>query len=44
VLRKIATLYEIETYWCLEDLIMAHQAMDVQDEIEEYHRKQAEKE
>jgi hypothetical protein len=34
VVNRIASLAEIEGSWCLRDVILANEAMDVQDEIE----------
>jgi hypothetical protein len=31
--RNRATLQEVETHWSLEDLVDAHLALDVQDEL-----------
>ena len=43
VLRKIATLEEIETHWSLTDMLDAHEALDIMDEMETYANKQASK-
>lgn len=43
VIRKIATLQEIETHWDINDLLDAHEALDVQDEMEAFASDQAAK-
>ena len=36
ILAKIVTLKEMDTYWKLHDLAEAHEALDLQQEAEEY--------
>ena len=35
ILAKIATLYEIETHWSIDDLADAHEVLDVKYNIEQ---------
>lgn len=41
VLRKVATLEEIETHYSLYDLLDIHEALDVQEDAEAYYAKKA---
>jgi len=41
VLAKIATLEEIERAWSIGDLSDAHEALDIQQESEEYAQREA---
>lgn len=41
VVRKIATLEEIESHWDINDLFDAHEALDVLDEMEAFANNQA---
>lgn len=41
MLAKIATLEEIERSWTINDLMDAHEALDVQAEAEHYAHKNA---
>jgi hypothetical protein len=34
VVKRVATLAEIETHWSLRDLILANEALDLDEEIE----------
>jgi hypothetical protein len=34
VTKRIATLREIEEWWCLSDLVMANEAQDLAEEVE----------
>lgn len=34
VLRRKATLQEMDTHWCLDDLIKANRALDLEEEVE----------
>jgi hypothetical protein len=34
ILAKVATLHEIEAYWCLDDLMDANEALDIKDALE----------
>lgn len=43
VIRKIATLEEIENHWSFIDMLDAHEALDIVDEMEMYASKQASK-
>jgi len=42
-LAKITTLEEIENHWSICDLADAHEALDIQQEADEFYRKQAER-
>jgi len=42
-LAHITTLEEIETHWSICDLADAHEALDIQQEADEFYRKQAER-
>jgi hypothetical protein len=35
VVERIATLQEIETYWSIDDLADAHEALDIQYEAQQ---------
>ncbi len=43
MLAKVATLEEIERSWSLNDLMDAHEALDIQQEAEEYAQKEVDK-
>ena len=34
VVERIATLHEIETFWSIDDLADAHEALDIRNEAE----------
>jgi hypothetical protein len=34
VLRRVATLQELETHWSYLDLLRAHDACDIEDELQ----------
>ncbi len=34
VLERIATLYEVETHWSIDDLADAHEALDIKQEAQ----------
>jgi ribosomal protein S6 len=38
-----ATIQEIETHWSLSDLVMAHMALDVEDDLTEAAEEKAER-
>jgi len=38
ILRQVATLEEIETHYTLADLLDVNEALDIQDEIDDYNR------
>ena len=40
VLAQIATLKEIETYWSIDDLADANEALDIKAEAEDHMHKQ----
>jgi hypothetical protein len=33
VLNKIATLDEIDNYWCFDDIIKANELLDIKDDV-----------
>ena len=39
ILEGVATLEEVETYYSLNDLADAHEALDIKDEAEAYYNK-----
>jgi len=43
VLAKVATLEEIERSWSINDLMDAHEALDIQQEAEEYAQRESER-
>ena len=42
-MRKVASLQEIDSHWDLKDVLDAHEALDIMDEIESYANAQAAK-
>ncbi len=42
MLAKIATLEEIDRAWSLVDLMDAHEALDIQQEADEYMQRESE--
>ena len=43
MLAKIVTLEEIERSWSINDLMDAHEALDIQQEAEEYAQREVER-
>lgn len=43
ILAGIATLEEIERHWSFNDLLDAHEVLDIKEDVEEYHNRQMEK-
>lgn len=39
VLKSIATLHEIESHWTISDVLDANEALDVEADVDEWHRK-----
>jgi hypothetical protein len=44
VLEGMASLHEVETHWTITDVLDANEALDVQGDVTEWHRRRAREE